>query len=70
MLGKRVERLLPERFVFVAVPGVPAHHNLAERCVRPLVIARTISGGKRCPKGSQTRMGLALLSQSNPLGLV
>ena len=31
-------------FVFVAVPGVPAHNNLAERSVRPLVIARKISG--------------------------
>jgi transposase IS66 family protein len=46
-------------FVFIAVPGVPAHNNLAERSVRPLVIARKISGGSRSPKGSQTRMGLA-----------
>ncbi|HEY6406700.1 MAG TPA: transposase, partial [Ktedonobacteraceae bacterium] len=50
-----------ERFVFVAVPGVPAHNNLAERSVRPLVIARKISGGTRSPQGSQTRMGLASL---------
>jgi hypothetical protein len=60
-LCKRVERFLPERFVLVAIPGVPAHHNLAERSVRPLVMARTISGGSRSPKGSQTRMGLARL---------
>jgi transposase len=60
-LCKRVERFLPELFVFVAVPGVPAHNNLAERSVRPLVIARKISGGTRSPKGSQTRMGLASL---------
>jgi len=58
---KRVEDFLPELFVFVAVPGVPAHNNLAERSVRPLVIARKISGGSRSPKGSQTRMGLASL---------
>src|SRR5229473_5059794 len=57
-LCERVERFLPELFVFVAVPGVPAHNNLAERSVRPLVIARKISGGTRSPKGSQTRMGL------------
>jgi transposase len=44
-LCERVERFLPELFVFVAVPGVPAHNNLAERSVRPLVIARKISGG-------------------------
>jgi transposase len=60
-LCHRVERFLPELFVFVAVPGVPAHNNLAERSVRPLVIARKISGGTRSPKGSQTRMGLASL---------
>jgi transposase len=60
-LCERVERFLPELFVFVAVPGVPAHNNLAERSVRPLVVARKISGGTRSPKGSDTRMGLASL---------
>ena len=57
-LCDRVERFLPELFVFVAVAGVPAENNLAERSVRPLVIARKISGGTRSPAGSQTRMGL------------
>ena len=57
-LCERVERFLPELFVFVAIPGVPAENNLAERSVRPLVIARKISGGTRSPTGSQTRMGL------------
>jgi|SRR5450755_507810 transposase len=60
-LCERVERFLPELFVFVRVPGVPAHNNLAERSVRPLVIARKISGGTRSPQGSETRMGLASL---------
>jgi transposase len=60
-LCKRVESFLPELFVFVAIPGVPAHNNLAERSVRPLVIARKISGGSRSPQGSHTRMGLASL---------
>jgi transposase len=60
-LCERVERFLPELFVFVAVPGVPAHNNLAERSMRPLVVARKISGGSRSPKGSDTRMGLASL---------
>jgi transposase len=60
-LCKRVEKFLPELFVFVAIPGVPAHNNLAERSVRPLVVARKISGGSRSPKGSDTRMGLASL---------
>ena len=57
-LSERVERFLPELFVFVAVAGVPAENNLAERSVRPLVIARKISGGTRSPAGSDTRMGL------------
>ena len=61
VLCERVEEFLPELFVFVRVPGVPAHNNLAERSVRPLVIARKISGGTRSPKGSRTRMGLASL---------
>src|ERR1700693_703930 len=60
-LCEAVGRFLPELFVFVAIPGVPAHNNLAEGSVRPLVVARKISGGTRSPKGSQTRMGLASL---------
>jgi len=60
-LCERVEHFLPEMFTFVAFPGVPAHNNLAERSVRPLVIARKISGGSRSPKGSTTRMGLVSL---------
>lgn len=60
-LGERVVRFLPELLVFVAVPGVPSHNTLAERSIRPLVIARKISGGSRSPKGSETRMGLASL---------
>src|SRR5258708_6722422 len=54
----RVERFLPGLFVFVARPEVPADNNLAERSVRPLVIARKISGGSRSPTGSPTRMTL------------
>jgi transposase len=57
-LCERVERFLPELFVFVARPEVPPDNNLAERSVRPLVIARKISGGSRSPKGSDTRMDL------------
>jgi transposase len=57
-LCERVERFLPELFVFVARPDVPPDNNLAERSVRPLVIARKISGGSRSPKGSDTRMDI------------
>src|SRR5216684_6160483 len=34
-LCERVERFLPELFVFVAYPGVPSDNNLAKRSVRP-----------------------------------
>jgi transposase len=57
-LCKRVQRFLPELFVFIARPEVPADNNLAERSVRPLVIVRKISGGSRSPAGSQTRLAL------------
>jgi hypothetical protein len=60
-LCERVERFFPELFVVVAVPGVASHNNLAQRSVRPLVVAHKISGGSRSPKGSDTRMGLASL---------
>lgn len=60
-LCERMERFLPEMFPFVASPFVPAHNHLVERSVRPMVIARTISGGSRSPKDSATRMGLASL---------
>jgi hypothetical protein len=32
-LCERVERFLPELFVFVGVPGVPSHNQLAVRSV-------------------------------------
>ena len=57
-LCHRVERFLPELFVFIARPEVPSDNNLAERSVRPLVIVLKISGGSRSPTDSQTRMAL------------
>jgi len=45
----------------VLVPGLAADNNLAERRIRPLVVARKISGGTRSPEGSAVRMGLASL---------
>lgn len=56
-LGERVERLLPEMVVFIALPGGSAHVNMAERRVRPVVMTRTISSGSRNPNGSVTRRG-------------
>ena len=52
---------LDELFVFVEHPEVAADNNLAERSLRPAVIARKVSGGTRSPEGSTTRMGLMSL---------
>ena len=41
--------------------AVSATNNLAERSLRPSLIARKISGGTRSPKGSATRMELMSL---------
>ena len=60
-LCARVERHLPELFVFVAQPEVPSDNNAAERSLRPLVTSRKISGGTRSPKGSRTKLALATL---------
>jgi len=62
-LAKRLLRHQDELFQFVLQPGVPADNNLAERALRPLVIARKISGGSRSAQGSTTRLTLfSLLS--------
>ena len=61
VLAHRILKHLPELFVFLSDPAVPATNNLAERSLRPAVIARKISGGTRSPKGSATRMGLMSL---------
>jgi transposase len=60
-LCKRLLRHSSELFEFVLQPGLAADNNLAERSVRPLVIARKISGGTRSDKGSDTRMSLQTL---------
>ena len=55
-LCQRVERYHPDLFTFVADPAVPPTNNAAERALRPLVVARKISGGTRSQGGSRTRM--------------
>lgn len=59
VLCQRVERFLPELFVFVADPRVPSDNNAAERALRPVVISRKISGGTRTGEGSRTKSTLA-----------
>jgi len=61
VLAQRILKHQHELFVFVADPQLPADNNLAERSLRPAVIARKISGGTRSPKGSATQMALMSL---------
>jgi transposase len=72
VLAQRMRGHLLEWFVFVEHPEVPSTNNLAERSLRPAVIARKISGGTRSDKGSRTKMGLMSLlgtwaAQDQPL---
>lgn len=60
-LCERIERFLPELFMFVADPRVPADNNAAERSVREIVVSRKISGGSRSEKGSEAKSILASL---------
>ena len=60
-LCKRLLRHDVELFQFVRQAGLAADNNLAERSVRPLVIARKVSGGTRSEQGSATRMRLQTL---------
>jgi transposase len=60
-LCARIERYRTDLFTFVADPAVPPTNNGAERSLRPLVIARKISGGTRSKQGSTTRMILPSL---------
>ena len=61
VLAERIRKHLLEWFVFVEHPEVPSTNNLAERSLRPAVIARKISGGTRSSEGSRTRTGLMSL---------
>jgi transposase len=60
-LALRLRRHRGGLFEFVRVPTLDATNNEAERRLRPLVIARKISGGSRSPQGTQTRLDLASL---------
>jgi hypothetical protein len=51
-------------FTFVRRDDVPADNNGAERGVRPVVVARKISGGSRSDQGSATRMVLTSLAET------
>jgi len=57
-LAARLRTHLTELFTFVRDPRVDATNNAAERSLRPLVIARKVSGGTRSAAGSTMRMTL------------
>jgi hypothetical protein len=61
VLCRRVERYLPEMFMFVADPQVASDNNAAERSLRGVVVSRKISGGTRSRQGSETKSVLASL---------
>jgi transposase len=60
-LCQRLLRHEGELFEYVRCAEVEATNNRAERAIRPLAVARKISGGTRSPPGSQTRMALQTL---------
>ena len=61
VLCQRCIWFLKQLFVFVVNLRVPPDNNAAERAIRPLTVARKISGGTRSPKGSKTKSVLATL---------
>ncbi len=63
-LAKRLLRHQDELLLFVLDEEIAADNNEAERVLRPLVIARKISGGTRSEVGSDTRMTLSSLVQT------
>jgi hypothetical protein len=60
-LCQRLLRHEGELFEYVRQEGVEATNNRAERGIRPLTVARKISGGSRSEGGSKTRMRLQTL---------
>lgn len=61
VLCKRLVQYEAELYTFVEFPQVPCENNPAERSVRPVVIARKVSGGTRSERGSKTMSVLASL---------
>jgi len=63
-LAKRLLRHQDELFQFLLIEGLSPNNNLAERSIRPLVVARKISGGSRSQLGTATRMALHSLFET------
>lgn len=58
----RLHKQIDHLFVFLEKPGVEATNNLAERQLRPAVIARKVSCGQRTQKGAEAWQVLASLA--------
>ena len=62
---KRLQKQRDHLFTFLDHDGVDATNNLAERQLRPAVIARKISCGNKTPKGARTWQILASLAATS-----
>jgi len=60
-VGNLIRRFSHELFTFIEHPDVPPDNNAAERTIRPVVVARKVSGGTRSPRGTATKMVLLSL---------
>lgn len=60
-LSKRLLQYQEALFTYVRREGVSADNNLAERGIRPLAVARKISGGSRSEQAAKVRMRLQTL---------
>lgn len=60
--AKRLAQMRKQIVPIVEQPELPATNNLAERQIRPAVIARKISAGNKTPNGARTFARLASIS--------
>ncbi len=58
-LAKHLRQKQPHLFTFLRCPGLEATNNVAERAIRPMVIARKTWGGNRTWNGARTHQILA-----------
>lgn len=60
-IGKRMRKFKKELTAFLRDKNLEGTNNIAERAIRPLVVARKISGGSRSEKGADAFATLASL---------
>ena len=64
-ISKELRRRLGMLFTFVEREGVPWHNNDAERAIRPGVLARKISGGRRTWRGAEVYQVLLSITETS-----